>query len=463
MISRDNERHHRHPRLQTRIVIGVGSVALALSVVLALATFFMVRSSLLAERRSGAIIQTAANAQLVNTALRSDGVGEAQLLDSLRPQIQSLPLLERDGQWFTSSLQVGPDELPASLSQLVLAGSAASQRFTVGDQVMLGIGTPLPDGEAFYFEVFSLGQLNEELATLGRILATVGAVTTLAGLGLGSWIARRVTRPLGAVSEVAERITDGHLETRLDTSADRDLHRLTSSFNRMADSLQGRIERESRFAADVSHELRSPLTTLLTSVAVLENRRNELSPDGQEALGLLSSDVTRLERMVADLTEIAKHDAGSLEITWSYVTASELVLSVLRRLRVGETPIDVTRAAEDAIVRVDERRLERTITNLIDNAERYANGTTGIVIDATDRLVQIIVEDRGPGVPGSEKEIIFRRFSRGHKGRRANHGGSGLGLALAVENLSIMDGTVWVEDRPGGGSRFVVQLPRVRP
>ncbi len=451
-------------RLQTRIVIGIGTVALVLSLGLGLSTYFTVRASLLDERQANAVNQVAASSQLLSAALRSEGVSEAQLLGSLRPQVQSFRLLERNGQWFTASLGIGPEELPYSLVESVLNGSTVRQRFSIGNEVFLAVGTPLLDRNDNYFEVFPLDGLNAELGTLRNTLATTGVAATAMGLALGAWVARRVTRPLSAISSVAQRIADGHLESRLDSTADKDLQMLAHSFNRMADSLQDRLERESRFAADVSHELRSPLTTLLTSVAVLENRRHELSSDGQEALGLLSADVFRLERMVADLIEIAKHDAGTTEVSWSYASVPELTLRVLQRLRVSDIPIYVSEQAENATVRIDERRLERTIANLVENAEVYGGGTARVAVDADAGKVRISIEDQGPGIPSAEHERIFERFARGQAShRRANLNGSGLGLALAVENLSAMNGSIWVENPHDGGARFVIELPRVQP
>ena len=452
----------RSLRLRTRIIIGVGAVALVLSTGLGVVTYFTVRSNLLSERQTTAVNQVAVNARLLSGALRSEGVDETELLGSLRPQVRSRPLLQHNGEWFAGSLQIQPDELPASLLQPVLQGEAARQRFSLNNEVVLGVGTPLSNDEGVYFEVFALGELNKTLRTLRDTLAAAGAAATAVGLGLGSWIARRATAPLTEVSGAAELIADGHLDTRLDASADRDLQQLTTSFNQMADSLKDRIDQERRFASDVSHELRSPLTTLLTSVAVLENRRHELSPDGQEALELLSADINRFQRMVADLIEIAKHDAGIAEVSWSYIRAPDFVLSALRRLHADDVAIDVAAPAEAAVIRVDERRLERSLANLIENATHHADGATGVTVEADDDHVWIAVEDRGPGVPQPERIKIFERFSRGAQSRRrANIDGSGLGLALAAEDLAVLGGRIWVEARPAGGARFVIELLRV--
>jgi two-component system sensor histidine kinase MtrB len=451
--------------LLTRIVVGVGAVALLLSAGLGTITYLTVRSNLIEERQQNAVNQLGTNAQLLASALRSTGVDESQLLGSLRPQVRSRPMLLRNGEWFTASLQMQPDQLPPSLLEAVMSGTSARQRFSHDGELLLAVGAALPNDEGIYVEVFSLTELNRTLATLRNTLLIAGATTTAVGIGLGLLIARRATAPLLNVGRAARDIAEGRLDTRLDSSADRDLQQLTESFNQMADSLKDRIDNERRFASDVSHELRSPLTTLLTTVAVLENRRHELSAEGQEALDLLSADIDRFQRMVRDLIEIAKHDAGIAELSWSRIPAAGYVLSVLRRLRVDEKLIDVTEQAETAAIRIDERRLERTLANLIENAALYGDDATRVTVDADDRHVRIAVEDRGPGIPEEERERIFDRFARGvHSRRRANLDGSGLGLALAKENVALMDGRIWVErfrsDGDSDGARFVIELPR---
>lgn len=137
-----------------------------------------------------------------------------------------------------------------------------------------------PDREplASYFEVDSLG-ISETVRTLTIVLAVCGSLTTLAGAMLGWWAARRALRPLALIGEAARKIADGRLETRLnaaDYAEDAELGPLVSSFNEMVVALQERIDQDARFASDVSHELRSSLTTLTASVSVLRNAEDDL-------------------------------------------------------------------------------------------------------------------------------------------------------------------------------------------
>ncbi len=203
--------------------------------------------------------------------------------------------------------------------------------------------------------------------------------------------------------------------------------------------------------------MRTPLTTVVTSLAVLDGRRQELSAEGNEALDLLSRDVQRLERTAADLIEVAKLEAGVEDAELEVLPVASLLGGLLNRLRRSDLPVDIDQEAARALVRVNERRLERILANLIENAEVHAGGVSRLKAEAAPGRILITVEDRGPGVPPGERERIFERFARGGADRRPP-GGSGLGLALAAENARLLGGRIWVESRPGGGARFVVEL-----
>ena len=456
----------RHPfqraRLRNRIVVRVGLLVAALATTVGAATYYVIRDTLIEEQERSATEQFATNARVLSSALRTSDLDEVSLLAALRPEVRAGELLFVDGEWFTASLQIQPDDLPRPLVRAVRDGQPSVQRFHTDDGLALGLGAPLGGDHGLYYEVFSLDDLEDTLATLRNTLLATGTIATGLGLLIGWWIARRVTRPLEQVSAAAVSIAAGDLDTRLDGTADEDLARISSSFNRMADSLQARIARESRFAADVSHELRSPLTTLVNAMAVLEHRRAELSADGQEALDLLAADLKRFERMVADLIEISKHDAGTIRTDDEELPLGHVLSSVLRRSGREGLPLDVSSSDAELVVRLDPQRFERALGNIVENAEAYGGGVEAIVVDADETHVRVMVDDRGPGVPEDERDHIFERFSRGvHGERRTTADGSGLGLSLARENIRLCDGRVWVEENPvGRGARFVIELPR---
>jgi signal transduction histidine kinase len=359
----------------------------------------------------------------------------------------------------------------------VLSGTPASQFFSIGGTPQLVIGVPLPSVHAAYFEVFSLDELAGTLRTLAFALAAAALVTTLAGAAVGRWASGRALRPLAGVTDAAVAIAGGELDTRVEAGDDVDLQELASAFNQMTANLQDRIEREARFTSDVSHELRSPLTTLSATVGVLETHREELTPRAQRALDLLDGDLQRFTRMVDDLLEISRFDAGSAELSLDEVDPAELVRQAVAATTPagdeGRPPLSIPVAIGPGVdglrLRVDKRRFERVMANLSENASLYAGGVSRVVVerhpspddgDDPPRSIRVIIEDEGPGIPLQERDHLFERFYRGSRaGQRASSDGTGLGLSLVAEHVRLHGGVVSVEDGPTGGSRFIVELP----
>lgn len=318
----------------------------------------------------------------------------------------------------------------------------------------------------FYVQATPLQDVEDTLNGLLATLLGASAVTTILGAGFGVYVASRLFSPLSEVSEAAAQIAHGDLETRLEEVPDPDLGRLVSSFNEMTSALQERILRDSRFASDVSHELRSPLMTLTGSVAVLEKRRDDMPERAQVALDLLSADIRRFKTLVEDLLEISRFDVGAVVLETEEVLLSEFVRQALFAATSGQRQIPVIHGpnAEDLIVEIDKRRIAQVIRNLSENADKYADGVTQARIERIGDGVRIELEDEGPGVPPDERELIFDRFARGSEGGRRGSGtGVGLGLSLVVEHLRLHGGTIHVDDRVDGllGARFIVALPAV--
>jgi signal transduction histidine kinase len=467
-------------------------------------SYFTARHFLLAERETAAQTQAFANALGV---LKSLAVGDTQytvLLASLDNASASNSILVHKSKAYYSSLAFSESSIPAQLRAEVLRGTAATQTFVSGPegQPQIVVGVPIPSVHAAYFEVFTLSDLGHTLRVLGFTLFGTGVVTTILGIALGRFASRRSLRPLAGVSRAAVAIAGGRLDTRLEPdAADPDLEGLTSSFNTMVDQLQARIEREARFNSDVSHELRSPLTTLSASLEVLEADRYNLPPRAQRALQLLGDDLRRFQRMVGDLLEMSRADAGSVDVFLEEVDVGELVQRAveagMRSLGNGAAvpPVVIAPDVQSLHVGVDKRRFERVMANLLDNAANYGGGATAISVstlrpagsgepagspddagapgkiekparkaepepDGVHQFVEIAVEDAGPGISDVERTKVFDRFYRGSaSGRRGTGTGSGLGLALVAEHVRLMRGETWVEAAPSGGARFVVTLP----
>ncbi len=447
--------------LRARVLTAFAMGALVLSALLAAVTYGLVRENLVRQRESVAVNQAYLNARSLRDSLRSTGVDVSSVLDSLTPAGGGSPVLVRQGVVF-APLGIGLEELPPELRSIVASGQPARMRFSLDGESQLGVGLPLPSVQAAYFEVTSFRELEGALRSLGLSLLAAALVTTIAGAALGASVSRRVLRPLADVSAAAVAIAGGRLDTRMATTDDADLGTLVTSFNEMASALQERIERDARFASDVSHELRSPLTTLSASIHVLEARREDMPERAQAALDLLVADVARFSAMVEDLLEISRFDAGAAHLDLEEVRIGELVMHAVDASTDADVPVAVAGDTVDCVVQADKRRVVRVIANLIGNAESHGGGVVGVSIALLDDHVHIAVDDAGPGVDEVDRDRIFERFSRGSAaGSRGSGAGVGLGLALVREHVELHGGRVWVEARGTGepGSRFVVELP----
>ena len=448
--------------LQARLIAAFALGALVLSALLATVAYSLVRENLVRQRERAAISGLFLNANYVRQQLGTESIDQGTLLDTLRSPGGASPVLQSNGQWF-GDVGGGREELPAALRDLVEQGKPAIMRFDLDGETQLAVGVPLPAVNAAYFEIANLHELERTLSELGYALLAAGLLTTLAGAILGILTSRRVLQPLAEVRQAAVAIAGGRLDTRVAVDDDADLGALVTSFNDMARALQERIERDARFASDVSHELRSPLTTLAASVGVLQGRRDELPERAQAALDLLVADVARFSAMVEDLLEISRFEAGAVLLQLDEVRISELVRNAVDSSH-PTVDVEIEAAASDAVVQADKRRMSRVLANLLDNAGRYGGGATSVKVclDGGPDTVQIVVEDKGPGIAEEDRERVFDRFARGstEAGRRGAGEGVGLGLALVKEHVHLHGGRVWVEGRASGpGARVVVELP----
>jgi two-component system, OmpR family, sensor histidine kinase MtrB len=454
-------RTRRRPGLRTRATVAAGLAALLVSVALSMLTYALVRNYVLEQRDSVALRQTYANAKVVRDALDEPATNVSQLLASIRAEPGGVVYLNRRSGWFQPRAGLSPEEvLPVAVLDAVANRTTGRQRFSRDGVPFLAVAVSMPQVDAAYVEVFPLEPLVRTLDILRNSLVVAAFVTTIGGGLLGVWSSARVLRPLSRVSRAASSLASGGLDVRLTDETDPDLDRLVVAFNAMADAVQARIEREARFAADVSHELRTPLAAIAASLEVIERRRDDLPDRARQALDLLSVKVHRLERTVQDLLEITRMDAGGDVADPEPVILTDVVRRIAESL--GTTTMVVRSSGQaDRKLLVDKRRVERIVANLLENAQVHADGPVCAVIDVTGGRARLEVHDAGPGVPMAERGRVFERFARGSAGNRRP--GSGLGLAIVAEHAHRLGGSVRIDDRPGGGSIFVVTFPVETP
>lgn len=447
--------------LRWRVAVAFALSSLLVTGLLALATWELASNFMLAQRHDSAQLQFSANSRLATTYLKRHRPEDfSQALLELEYDQDDFVALRVGPHWYTDGPPIDSRELDALATELAALSNSPSGLNTstriVEDRPVLATAMTIPDENAVYLELAALNELHSALQFIKTVLIAGVGVSLLLGLLLGRWAGWRAMRPLRQMTATAAIVARGDLSARLPEEADTDLAPLAATFNRTAAALEERVARDARFAADVSHELRSPLTTMLNASAVLNRRHDEFSGPAQHALRLLTADLERFQRMVGDLLDISRDEPENqreLEIC----DLNELVQHALetRRerayLEVCATPTGVS---------VDRRRLERVIANLLDNAAQHGDGVTRIAVIRNADRARLEVDDAGRGVPAEQREEIFQRFARGDRGGdRRNSRGSGLGLALVAQHVRRYHGDVWVEDRPGGGARFVVELP----
>ncbi|MFC0623300.1 HAMP domain-containing sensor histidine kinase [Kribbella deserti] len=440
------------PGLRTRITVTFALLALTLSVLLSCFVWLMVSNYLISQRESTALRQTQVNILALERALQSRPGQTARVLGDLPHNPSTTILLYRFGDWYSSALEASPDRLPTELVDLVLDGTAATQRLIIDGDPYLAVGQPM-GGDA-YFELFSLAELDGDLRVLSLALPVGAAATTLVGAAAGRIATHRALAPLKSVNQAAAAIAQGDRSARLHANGDPDLTMLADSFNQTAAALERRVEADARFTADVAHELRTPLTTMLNSLELLLRQKRQLPARAHEPLELLETDLRRFERMVKDLLEMSRAEDGTDNVVLEPVTIGELVTRAADRAA-GRPVTFVSPGAEELQLTVDKRRLEQVISNLVRNAESHGRGLVRVAVEPATDGVRIFVDDQGPGIEKERRERIFERFARG-PGTETE--GAGLGLAIVARHLSLHGGTVSVVDRPGGGARFVVDL-----
>jgi two-component system sensor histidine kinase MtrB len=460
-LGRPRLRGFRARGLRARIVLGYAVGTLLVSVVLVSVTFLLARSYLLDQRESSLIRQAFADANVLDSRLATAGTDVGDLLNELVPSGGADVVLRSGDAWYSSSLDVGARDVPPDLQELVRTEPAASVVVETADGPRLIIGVTLPSADVEFYEVAPLTELRQVLSTLAAVLGAGALAATAAGAAFGALASRRAVQPLEQVAGAATRIAGGELTTRLPATDDPDLVGIVASFNSMVDALAARIERDARFVGDVSHELRSPLTTLVTSVEVLGGRREELSPRGREALALVEAELSRFRRTLDDLLQLARLDGAAVSESARPVSLTALVREVMAD---GGRPEELLAVDAEAgtTVRGDKTSLERAVRNLLDNADRHAGGPCAVGVERRDGAVLVTVDDAGPGVAPEDRERIFERFARGPRAARGSLAGAGLGLAIVAETAARHGGAAWCSDGPDGGARFTLSLPAVQ-
>ncbi len=442
--------------LRWRVAIAFGLATVAVAGVIGVLTWKLATTYMLEQRRQSATLQASVNARLVDASLRSGSGSLDELLSGLVVDPGSAVLLARPDGLLSSGTAVDTADLPAAL--LAPSAREAIWRVTqVHGVAVLAVSVQGASPDTVFIQLFPLAELERIQRFLLLCLVAGALVSGVLGLGLGWWTSKRALRPLSELTASAARFAAGDLQVRLpDKGSDPDLGPLASTFNSTAEALERRVRLDARFAGDVSHELRSPLTTMVNAIEILRRRRTAMPATAGQAVDMLAAEVHRFQTMLLDLLEISRADQDGDNRSMEAVDLAVLVAKVTET---AGAPRPVVLRQPPAVY-ADRRRLVRVVANLLDNATRHGGGAVAVTVTGRHGCARLEVDDGGPGVPAELRHQIFERFARGrHAGDRGDETGSGLGLALVARHVHLHSGAVWVEDRPGGGARFVVEIP----
>ncbi|MGW6935096.1 ATP-binding protein [Lentzea sp. NPDC054927] len=369
-----------------------------------------------------------------------------------------------------------PSLITPELRSLVSSGRVGWQRVPYGGGVWLVVGMQLrvtpagaPGGsstDSSGIEVYVLRPFTSEIEFVGELARNawlIGGAGLILALGLGFVASRGVLRPVRELQLAAWQLGQGDLTARVPVRGRDELASVASTFNSTASSLEhfvGELQRMEadarRFVADVSHELRTPLAAMTAVTDVLDAETADLPGVAGQAARLVNRETQNLTRLVNDLIEVTRFDSGTAALALDDVDVAEVVRASLRMR--GFTDVS-TSLPTDVRARLDPRRLDVIVANLVGNALRHGAPPVSLTLWIEGSSLLISVADSGPGLPAAVLPHVFARFYKADSSRGRSEG-SGLGLAIAWENARLHGGTLVAANRPGGGGAlFTLRLP----
>jgi two-component system sensor histidine kinase MtrB len=374
-----------------------------------------------------------------------------------------------DGAVTASVDRLDTDDVPSRLRSQVRAGGdeLVAATTTIDDGPFYVLGRSIGGGAEVYF-FFSQGDLRHGLTELRVTLVLGWAIVVVGAAVAGTLVARRTLRPVQAAADAARSVTEGLLATRLRVEGDDEFALWAQSFNEMVGALEEKIvaleeagERERRFNADVAHELRTPLGTLVTAATLVEEQERDLPAHLQRPMQLILDGVRRMHRLVDELLELHRLEAGQEVVDGAELDLATVVCEAVA-LHGWEDEVVVDVRARP-LLRTDRRRVDRIVVNLVGNALDHGGGDVVVEVDQGAQAV-VAVRDHGPGIAPDALPRLFDRYfkvspSRPSRREAAGSTGSGLGLAIAAEQAKLLGGSIDVESVPGEGSTFTLRLP----
>lgn len=387
---------------------------------------------------SSAVGMDAVGIQVINDS-------DVVVYDSTRITGQSLPGLDED-------ISLAPTDDSQVVTRPIVSNTGA----TVGYVRIWVYGSDL---------LLTQRDENFRLSSFEAI-ALAGLASVLLSVFMGLVFSRALTRPVRVISQAAQRIKEGELSARSGLSGDDDLGQLGETFDEMAESIERDRELERRLTADVAHELRTPLMSILATVEAMQD---EVLPCDQEHLALVSSETKRLSRLVDSMLRLSRLENGSVHLHIEPVDVVSFVrdIAVSHRALLEDMGLEMVFEDETPtgklMVELDRDTVTQAVTNIVSNAMRYtpAPGKITVCVAEADGGVVISVTDTGIGIAPEDIDRVFGRFWRAEESRNRVAGGLGVGLAVTKEIVDRHYGHISVESEQGVGTTFSLFLPAV--
>ena len=468
--------HRRGWRLggiRPRLFAGFAAVAVITAVIITSASYYLTRAVMLDKAQQTAVSNLADDFAVFGDQLQTGAansgknVEEATVANSLHLVANTIA---KNGDAVviisptvgTISSDSNLDDVPATFRQSA-DGAMVQERLSIGGTPYILTGATLQNSDVQLYTFTDLGQEQHVLDEL----VLIGAVSTLLAL-IGATVvaffaSRNILLPIRRLGMAARRLGRGDLDVRLEVNGSDELADVSRTFNETARALALSMEElramdaaSRRFVADVSHELRTPLTAMTAVTEVLEDVA-DADATTMSAAHLIANETKRLARLVEDLMEISRMDAGTAGMRVEDVNLPELIEATIEAR--GWTEKVQVRAPRLLPVRVDARRIDVVLANLCGNALKHGGEPVELIVHEYPDELLIEVADNGPGIPEKALPHIFERFYKADKARGRSEG-SGLGLAIAWENARLHNGELSARNRPEGGAVFSFRLPR---
>ncbi|WP_379147177.1 sensor histidine kinase [Paenibacillus sp. sgz500992] len=322
-------------------------------------------------------------------------------------------------------------------------------------------GQPISSGDIITSALYvmsSTENMEHSLSTVRDILLLSGLGAFLLALGITWFIARILSRPLVQMQKATRKIAAGELETRLTISGNDEIGFLAGAINDLAMNLQHYRDTRQEFLANISHELRTPITYLQGYAKVVKGGLYETEEEKILYLDIIDQEAHRIQHLVDDLFELAKMEEGKIPLNLEEVDLALLVDQAVRKVELTAKEkglqLNSSCTGEPFGLQGDGKRMEQIVMNLLENAIRYTDaGEVSVQLDFRVDSAAFIVEDTGIGIPEEELPYIFDRFYRVEKSRSRQYGGTGLGLSIVNKLVELLGGEIEITSRAGAGTR----------